>query len=101
MSVFSGLGSPNLASSVTDPKRLFRALSKPAGSKFKFPHDIQTEVWDKWYERRDEADLVVKMNTGSGKTVIGLLIAKSSLNEDKGPAAYLVPDLQLKDRQPA
>jgi len=96
MSIFSGLGSPNLASSVTDPKRLFRALSKPAGSKFKFPHDIQTEVWDKWYERRDEADLVVKMNTGSGKTVIGLLIAKSSLNEGKGPAAYLVPDLQLK-----
>lgn len=96
MSIFSGLGSPNLASSGTDPKRLFRALSKPAGSKFKFPHDIQTEVWDKWYRRRNEPDLVVKMNTGSGKTVIGLLVAKSSLNEGKGPAAYLVPDLQLK-----
>lgn len=96
MSIFSGLGSSNLASSVTDPKRLFRALTKPAGSKFKFPHDIQTEVWDKWYERRNEDDLVIKMNTGSGKTVIGLLIAKSSLNEGKGPAVYLVPDLQLK-----
>ena len=94
--IFSGLGSPNVASSATDPKRLFRALTKPAGSKFKFPHDIQTEVWDKWFERRNEPDLVVKMNTGSGKTVIGLLIAKSSLNEGKGPAVYLVPDLQLK-----
>ncbi|WP_166790175.1 helicase C-terminal domain-containing protein [Cryobacterium sp. Hh11] len=94
--IFSDLGSPSLASSVIDPKRLFRALTKPAGSKFKFPHDIQTEVWDKWFERRNEPDLVVKMNTGSGKTVIGLLIAKSSLNEGKGPAVYLVPDLQLK-----
>jgi hypothetical protein len=94
--IFSGLGSPNLSSSTLDPKRLFRALPKPAKSRFKFPHDIQTEVWDKWFERRDEPDLVVKMNTGSGKTVIGLLIAKSSLNEGKGPAAYLVPDLQLK-----
>lgn len=94
--IFSGLSSPNLSTSALDPKRLFRALPKPAGSQFKFPHDIQTEVWDKWFDRRDEADLIVKMNTGSGKTVIGLLIAKSSLNEGKGPAVYLVPDLQLK-----
>lgn len=36
------------------------------------------------------------MNTGSGKTIIGLVILKSSLNEGKGPAVYLVPDRQLK-----
>ena len=96
MSIFGGLSQQNLADSVTDPKRLFRALSKPAGSRFQFPYDIQTEVWDKWYARRDEADLIVKMNTGSGKTVIGLVILKSSLNEGKGPAVYLVPDRQLK-----
>lgn len=96
MSIFSGLGQQNLADSVTDPKRLFRALQKPAGSRFQFPYDIQTEVWDKWYARRDEPDLVIKMNTGSGKTVIGLLILKASLNEGKGPAVYLVPDRQLK-----
>jgi len=36
------------------------------------------------------------MNTGSGKTVIGLLILKSCLNEDKGPVVYLVPNNQLK-----
>jgi len=94
--IFSGLSSPNLSTSALDPKRLFRALPKPAGSRFKFPHDIQTEVWDKWFDRRDEADLVVKMNTGSGKTVIGLVIAKSSLNEGRGPAVYLVPDRQLQ-----
>jgi len=95
-SIFSGLSSPNLSTTALDPKRLFRALPKPSGSQFKFPHDIQTEVWDKWFDRRDEPDLVVKMNTGSGKTVIGLVIAKSSLNEGKGPAVYLVPDRQLQ-----
>lgn len=35
------------------------------------------------------------MNTGSGKTVVGLLILKSYLNENKGPAAYFVPDNYL------
>ncbi len=32
------------------------------------------------------------MNTGSGKTVVGLMILKSCLNEEKGPAVYVVPD---------
>jgi hypothetical protein len=40
----------------------------------------------------------VKLNTGGGKTVVGLLIAKSSLAEGKGPVAYLVPDKYLVDQ---
>lgn len=98
MSIFGGLVQPNPADTTTDPKRLFRVLPKPPGSPFQFPYDIQAEVWDKWYQRRDERDLIVKMNTGSGKTVIGLVLLKSSLNEDKGPAVYLVPDKQLKSQ---
>lgn len=96
MSIFGGLGRADLADSAVDPKRLFRALSKPARSRFQFPHDIQSEVWDKWFKRRTETDLVIKMNTGSGKTVIGLVLLKASLNEGNGPAVYLVPDRQLK-----
>lgn len=96
MSIFGGLAQQNPADTTTDPKRLFRVLPKPPGSPFQFPYDIQTEVWDKWYARRDERDLIIKMNTGSGKTVIGLLVLKSSLNEGRGPAVYLVPDKQLK-----
>ncbi|KAB1661558.1 DEAD/DEAH box helicase [Pseudoclavibacter sp. CFCC 13796] len=95
MSIFSNIGQGNPADSTVDPKQLFRALPKPSGSPFRFPHDIQTEVWDKWFQRRNEPDLVVKMNTGSGKTVVGLLILKSSLNEKKEPAVYLVPNKQL------
>lgn len=95
MSIFGNISQGNPADSAIDPKQLFRVLPKPAGSPFRFPHDIQTEVWDKWFDRRNEPDLVLKMNTGSGKTVIGLLILKSSLNEGKGPAVYLVPDKQL------
>lgn len=38
------------------------------------------------------------MNTGSGKTVVGLLILKSYLNENKGPAVYIVPDNYLVEQ---
>lgn len=95
MGIFDGLSSENIATTTVDPKRLFRVLSKPPTSRFQFPHDIQSEVWDQWFERREEPDLVIKMNTGSGKTVIGLILLKSSLNEGVGPAVYLVPDKQL------
>jgi Type III restriction enzyme, res subunit/Helicase C-terminal domain len=57
--------------------------------------DVQAQVWDHWFSRRSEQDLVIKMNTGSGKTVVGLLILKSCLNEGKGPAVYVVPDNYL------
>ncbi|MCD2498496.1 helicase C-terminal domain-containing protein [Microbacterium nymphoidis] len=98
MGIFDGFTTADPAATTLDPKRLFRALPKPLGSEFKFPHDIQTEVWNQWFNNRDERDLVLKLNTGSGKTVIGLVIARSSLNEGKGPAAYLVPNTQLQEQ---
>lgn len=92
--VFANLGS-NGTRKILRPGRIFRSLpNKP--DELGFPRDIQSEVWDRWFERRNEPDLVIKMNTGSGKTVVGLLVLQSSLNEELGPAVYLVPDLQLR-----
>jgi len=97
MSLFAGLGEGAAREKITEPARLFRSLPNRQ-AQFVAPRDIQTEVWKKWYGRRDERDLVLKMNTGSGKTVVGLIILLSSLNENVGPAVYLVPDKQLQDQ---
>ncbi|WP_446921209.1 DEAD/DEAH box helicase, partial [Klebsiella pneumoniae] len=40
-------------------------------------------------------NIVIKMNTGGGKTIVGLILLKSCLNEKKGPAVYVVPDNYL------
>jgi Type III restriction enzyme, res subunit/Helicase C-terminal domain len=66
--------------------------------KFQYPRDVQSQVWSKWFERRNEKSLVIKMNTGSGKTVVGLLILKSCINEGKSPVAYICPDKFLVDQ---
>lgn len=55
----------------------------------------QTEVLDKWFDRRTERDIVIKQNTGSGKTIVGLLIAESSQRELKKPVVYLVQNTFL------
>ncbi|WP_327118764.1 DEAD/DEAH box helicase [Streptomyces sp. NBC_01341] len=52
----------------------------------------QGEVLDRWFERRTDRDVVIKQNTGGGKTAAGLLIAQSTLNEGVGKAVYLAGD---------
>ncbi|WP_161485015.1 DEAD/DEAH box helicase [Neomoorella mulderi] len=60
--------------------------------------DVQVDVLDAWYGNREKRDTIVKMNTGSGKTLVGLLMLQSSLNEGIGPALYLCPTHQLVDQ---
>ena len=60
--------------------------------------DIQTEVLNSWFDVRDENDNVIKLNVGSGKTLVGLLLLQSSLNEGKGPALFVSPNKQLLEQ---
>lgn len=77
-----------------EPREIFMSL--PTKDKqYEYPRDVQSEVWKKWFEKRDQKNTIIKMNTGSGKTVVGLTILQSCLNEEKGPAVYVVPDNYL------
>ena len=76
---------------LTDPRDIFASLSGRAPG-FGYLRDVQGQVLDAWYERRDQRDVSIKMNTGTGKTAVGLLALRSSLNEGVGPALYVAPD---------
>jgi replicative superfamily II helicase len=90
---FSQLGQDDSANTAIHPREIFNALPN---NQYQYPRDVQTEVWNLWHDSRDEGrDSVIKMNTGSGKTIVGLLILKSCLNEGSGPAAYFSPDSYL------
>ncbi|WP_245449324.1 DEAD/DEAH box helicase family protein [Neorhizobium tomejilense] len=78
---------------VTDPRDIFLTLDRD--KRFSFPRDIQTEVMKAWYKLREQRDTFIKLNVGSGKTLVGLLLLQSSLNEGAGPALYICPDHQL------
>ena len=78
---------------VVNPIEIFRRLPKPAGI-----NDIytsQAEVLEEWFQRRNERDIVIKLHTGGGKTLVGLLIAQSVMNETHEPVLYLCPTKQL------
>lgn len=81
------------SSALTEPRDIFTSLPKKPWPRLRVEQD---QVLKTWHERRDkDRDLVIKQNTGGGKTVVGLLIGQSSLNEGVGPVAYLVPDTYL------
>ena len=77
-----------------EPREIFMTLPQK-DKRYEYPRDVQSEVWKKWFDMRDEKNCIIKMNTGSGKTVVGLMILQSCLNEGKGPAVYVVPDNYL------
>jgi hypothetical protein len=79
---------------VIEPRELHGQLpSKAVG--YGYLRDVQAQVLTAWHERRDEQDLVIKVNTGGGKTINGLLILQSYLNEGIRPALYVAPDKYL------
>ena len=77
-----------------EPREIFMTLPSKAPG-YGYPRDVQSEVWKKWFDIRNEKNVILKMNTGSGKTVVGLIMLQSCLNEEKGPAIYVVPDNYL------
>lgn len=56
----------------------------------------QIAVLDEWHKiRRNQKDVILKLNTGQGKTLAGLLILQSKMNENDGPSLYLCPNRLL------
>ncbi|AEN89213.1 Dead/deah box helicase domain protein [Priestia megaterium WSH-002] len=70
-------------------------IQKPG---YDFLRGNQTDFLKQWESRRNERDIVGLMDTGSGKTLTGLLMLYSKLKEGVGPAVYLCPDNQLVEQ---
>lgn len=90
---FDALSGDNGSTEIIEPRQIFTTLVR--NPRFKFPSANQGEVLDKWFTRRNNTDNTIKMNTGSGKMLVGLLSLKSCLNEQVGPAVYVTPDNYL------
>ena len=51
-----------------------------------------------WHENRGLTDVGVVLNTGAGKTLVGLLIAQSLVNETRGRVLYACSSIQLVEQ---
>ena len=78
----------------TNPIEIYKDLDRSAGTGPLRP--AQVKILEKWYEEvRTNKDVVIKLHTGEGKTLIGLLILFSKLNLNQGPCLYVCPNNYL------
>lgn len=80
-------------SASADPSEIFRRLPKPKG--INDLYTSQAQVLEQWQSRRNERDILLKLHTGGGKTLVALLIAQAVINESHEPVLYLCPNNQL------
>ena len=95
---FSKLSAALNQKNIIEPREIFLSLTNKSTKYNGYLRDVQTEVLELWYQNRNKKDNIIKMNTGSGKTVVGLLLLKSCINENKGKCVYVVPDNYLVEQ---
>lgn len=91
---FNKLVKKKLDNKVLDPVLLYDTLDR-ASDKGEL-RKAQSTLLAEWHkDHRAARDIVIKMHTGQGKTLIGLLILQSKLNELGDPVIYLCPNNHL------
>ena len=58
----------------------------------------QGDALREWHANRDKDDVAVVLNTGAGKTLVGLLIAQSLVNETRRQVVYACSSIQLVEQ---
>ncbi len=59
----------------------------------------QEKILEEWFsERKERSNNIIKLHTGEGKTLIGLLILQSKINSGEGPCLYVCPNKYLAEQ---
>ena len=91
---FGALREREKKSATIAPRQLFGLLPKKAFGRGNL-WDAQGQVLEEWHGRRHDRDVIIKLNTGGGKTTVGLVILQSYLNAGVSPALFVAPDKYL------
>lgn len=82
---------------IDDPIEIYRNLDRKTTTGDL--RTLQREILEKWYiEHREKKELIIKLHTGVGKTLIGLLILNSRLVGKNEPCIYVCPNKYLMEQ---
>lgn len=85
---------------IIGPIEIFQSLkvSDPAINDLWLAQGDALRLWD---SNRRNGDVAIVLNTGAGKTLVGLLAAQSLVNETKGQVVYACSSIQLVEQTAA
>ena len=85
---FGSLNRPSGAKRPTKPSEIFRSASALPET----PNDLwqgQSKALEQWDAARNSKDVLISLHTGAGKSLVGLLIAQSIVNEGLSKVLYV------------
>ncbi len=94
---FNSLSRPKSNSAPLDPFEIFAKTPNLKDA----PNDLwkgQAEALRRWHENRNREDNVILLNTGAGKSIVGILIAQSLANETAGPVVFVCSTIDLVEQ---
>ena len=94
---FSGSSRRSEATTLVDPVEIFRSCTVSDQN----INDLwlgQGDTLREWHGSRHFEDIGVVLNTGAGKTLVGLLIAQSLVNETQRQVVYSCSSIQLVEQ---
>ena len=91
---FDSLQRPGATSRETEPRALLRSLPVREGA-INDLWDGQAQALGAWHDRRVGNDNLILLDTGAGKTIVGLIIAESLRRETNGNVVYLCANNDL------
>lgn len=91
---FSKLKPQTRDSREIDPIALFRGL-RVSDTSINDLWLAQGDALREWNARRAESDISIALNTGAGKTLVGLLVGQSLVNELRSLVIYACSSIQL------
>jgi len=94
---FNQMVAGKVAGRPTDPIELYETLDRSVDKGPLRP--AQESVLREWHStHREDDSVLVKLHTGQGKTLVGLLMLQAQLNKNEGPVVYICPDNYLIDQ---
>lgn len=79
-----------ISEKIIDPIEIYERLDRASDKGPLRP--AQIAVLEEWHKNlRTQRDIILKLNTGQGKTLTGLLMLQSKMNENEGSSLYLCP----------
>jgi tetratricopeptide (TPR) repeat protein len=94
---FSQKAPPKSSARPIDPIALFQTL-RVTDAAINDLWLVQGDALRQWDAKRAERDIAIVLNTGAGKTLVGLLAAQSLVNETNGPVLYACSSIQLVEQ---
>ena len=94
---FSKIAAPQAESAPVDPIGLFQKL-KISDQGINDLWLAQGDALREWHKNRTAPDIGIVLNTGAGKTLVGLLAAQSLANETKRKVLYACSSIQLVEQ---